>query len=67
MSKHVLRNVVRAVCLLNKTLQTNAESHSYTIDGKTFIVTPVYKEKNGENLNDVLLKLMCCDNKKTCK
>jgi len=48
---------------LIKHAQTNSETYSYTIDGKTFIVTPVYSPKNCENINDILFKLMCCNEK----
>lgn len=37
------------------------ENPVYTIQGKRFVVTPVYPKENGENVGEILLKLMCGD------
>lgn len=34
---------------------------TYTVDGKSFIVTPVFQQESGESLGSVLLKLMTDD------
>ena len=47
---------------MNKTAQAPT-TYQYNIQDKVFIVTPVYSPKNGENINDILFKLMCCNEK----
>jgi hypothetical protein len=34
---------------------------TYDLDGRTFIVKPVFKEKPGQTLSDTLLRLMRSD------
>ena len=34
---------------------------TYEVDGKTFIVKPVYKEESNENFTTVLIKLITAD------
>ena len=37
-------------------------SSTYQVDGKVFIVTPVFREAASETLGDILLKLMKSEN-----
>ena len=40
----------------NTTLPDN--EREYEIDGKTFVIKPVYKEETNESLTNILIKLM---------
>lgn len=37
-------------------------SSTYQVDGKVFIVTPVFRDESSETLGDILLKLMRTEN-----
>jgi hypothetical protein len=37
-------------------------SSTYQVDGKVFVVTPVFREAASETLGDILLKLMKSEN-----
>ena len=38
------------------------DSSTYQVDGKVFIVTPVFRDEASETLGDILLKLMKTEN-----
>ena len=40
------------------------KTHEYNVQGKTFIVTPVYSQEGGQKMSDILLNWMCEDTRK---
>lgn len=37
------------------------QKNIYTVSGRRFIVTPVYRDNDGENLNSILMRMMKAD------
>ena len=46
----------------NQNPQSIEDSSTYQVDGKVFIVTPVFRDEAPETLSDILLKLMRTEN-----
>ena len=43
-------------------IELPANDREYEVDGKTFIVKPVFKEDSGESITSILIKLMQLEN-----
>jgi hypothetical protein len=64
------RNEVEQITAKYEKWQTaprETENPVYTIQGRTFIVTPVHPKEKGEKISGILLKLMCGDEDENIK
>lgn len=57
-------NIDKKINLKFKKQKSNSieDSSTYQVDGKVFIVTPVFRNEASETLGDILLKLMKTEN-----
>ena len=57
-------NIEKKINLKFKKQKSNSieDSSTYQVDGKVFIVTPVFRDEASETLGDILLKLMKTEN-----